>query len=104
MNMEKMNNVKKYGNGILVIEVQSLKPEKFINFLWRNDVVIKNVKRRSLTNYTMEISLKDYNAVLEGATKTNSRIKVLKRKGVTFKLLKLKRRKTLVITLILFIG
>jgi len=102
--MEKMNNIKKYGNGILVIEVQSLKPEKFINFLWRNDVVIKNVKRRSLTNYTMEISLKDYNAVLEGATKTNSRIKVLKRKGATFKLLKLKRRKTLVITLILFIG
>ncbi|WP_243190389.1 sporulation protein YqfD [Clostridium faecium] len=102
--MEKMNNIKKYGNGILTIEVQSLKPEKFINFLWRNNVVIKNVKRRSLTNYTMKINLQDYNTVLEGAARTNSKVTVLKRKGSIFKILKLRRRKTLVITLALFVG
>ncbi|MCI1944104.1 sporulation protein YqfD [Clostridium luticellarii] len=93
---------RKYRNGVILIEIQSLIPEKFINLMWKNDICIKNIKKRSITTMTMEINLKDYDKVENIARRTETRIKIIKRKGITFLIIKLKRKMTLAAGVILF--
>ncbi|MCC9294224.1 sporulation protein YqfD [Clostridium sp. MT-14] len=93
---------KNYRNGIILIEIQSLIPEKFINLMWENDICIKNIKKKSITTMTMEIDLKDYGKVENIARKTSTRIKIIKRRGITFFIIRIKRKITLVLGVILF--
>lgn len=94
---------KNYKNGIILIEIQSLIPEKFINLMWKNDVYIKNIKKKSITTMTMEINLRDYGKIENIAKKTETRIKIIKRRGITFFIIKLKRKITLAAGVILFV-
>ncbi|MHC6179127.1 sporulation protein YqfD [Clostridium sp. JNZ X4-2] len=94
---------KNYKNGIILIEIQSLIPEKFINLMWKNDVYIKNIKKKSITTMTMEINLRDYGKIENIAKKTETRIRIIKRRGITFFIIKLKRKITLAAGVILFV-
>lgn len=93
-----------YRKGIVLIEIQSLIPEKFINLMWKNNVYIKNIKKKNITTMTMEINLKDYYGIEDIAQKTGTQIKIIKRRGIVFLIIKLKRRITLVTGVVLFIG
>lgn len=99
-----MSRMKKYNKGVLLVEVETLKSEKLLNYLWKKDIKLRRIKRNSLTNYTMEIEFKDYNTLLEGVKKVDGKVKVLNRDGIMFTILKLKRRRSLIITLVIFIG
>lgn len=99
-----MFNFHKYKNGVITIEIQSLIPEKFVNLMWKNGVQIKNIKKKSITTMTMEISLKDYEKIEEIAHRTKTKVVILDRKGLAFFLIKLKRRWAFVVGIILFIG
>jgi similar to stage IV sporulation protein len=94
--MKAMNKLNKYKRGIITIEIQSHMPEKFINLLWKNGVQIKNIRKESITTMLMDISLRDYSRVEEVAQKTKTKIKVAGRKGITFFLIKMRRRTALV--------
>lgn len=102
--MKEMSDFSKYKNGIITIEIQSLIPERFINLLWKKDVKIKKIKKNTITTITMEISLKDYGKVEECARITNSKVKIVKRRGITFFWLKLKKRTALIFGIALFVG
>lgn len=91
-----MLNFKKYKNGIITIEVQSLMPEKFINLLWKNGVYIKNIKKINITTMSMDVNLKDYSAIEEISKKTGSKIKIIGRRGTAFFFLKMRRRAALI--------
>lgn len=104
LDTRKMSKDLNYKKGLLVVEIETVNLEKLINFLWRKDVKVRNLKRNSLTNCTMEIEFIDYEVLLEGVKKTNSKLKVLNRKGIMFKILKLKRRRTLLVTVLIFVG
>ncbi|GAA0115775.1 sporulation protein YqfD [Clostridium senegalense] len=104
LDIRKMSKDLNYKKGLLVVEIETVNLEKLINFLWRRDVKVRNLKRNSLTNCTMEIEFIDYEILLEGVKKTNSKLKVLNRKGIMFKILKLKRRRTLLVTVLIFVG
>ena len=90
--------------GIVLIEIQSLIPEKFINLMWKNNIYIKNIKKKSITTMTMEINLKDYYDIEDIAQKTSTKVKIIKRRGIVFLIIKLKKRITLVTGAILFIA
>lgn len=94
----------KYKSGIITIEIQSLIPEKFVNLMWKNGVYIRNIKKKSITTMTMEISLKDYGKIEDIAKKTKTKIKIVERRGFAFFLIKVKRRVALVFGIILFIS
>lgn len=104
--MKEMSNLffDKYKKGIITIEAQSLIPEKFINLLWRNDVKIKNIKRVNMTTVLLDISLMDYGKIEELAAKASTKVKIVNRKGIAFFIIKLRKRVTLVIGGILFLG
>lgn len=103
--MRVMNNkLKKYKRGIITIEIQSHIPEKFINLLWRNGVQIKNIRKKSITNMSMDINLKDFQLIDDIAKKTKTKIKILNRRGTSFLFIKLRKRIALVFGFFLFFS
>lgn len=97
-------NFNKYKNGIITIEIIARVPEKFLNLLWKNDIVIKNIRRRNLTTIYAEVNLKDYREICDLAKRARGRIKIIDRKGISFLVLKINRRKTIVGGILIFIG
>lgn len=97
-------NFQKYKSGIITIEIQSLIPEKFVNLMWKNGVQIRNIKKKSITTMTMEISLKDYEKIEDVAKRTKTKVIILDRRGFAFFLMRIKRRGTFVAGIVLFIG
>lgn len=95
---------KKYRSGIITIEIQSLIPEKFVNLMWKNGVHIKNLKKENITTMIMDVNLRDYDKIEEIAKKTKTKIKIIKRRGFAFFLIKVKRRIALVLGTLLFMG
>jgi similar to stage IV sporulation protein len=95
---------KKYKSGIITIEIQSLIPEKFVNLMWKNGVHIKNLKKENITTMIMDVNLRDYDKIEEIAKKTKTKIKIIKRRGFAFFLIKIKRRIALVLGILLFMG
>ncbi|WP_061321026.1 sporulation protein YqfD [Clostridium botulinum] len=92
----------KYKNANITIEIQSMIPERFINLLWKNGVKVKNVVKTNVTTFVLDIDLKDY-AVMENiARRTGTKVKIVKRKGISFLILFLKRRFSLVIGIFIF--
>lgn len=102
--MKNSNRFGKYDNGIITIEIQSFAPEKFINILWKNGINTQNVTKKSITTVVFDIKLSDFDTVKDLSYKTDSKIKIIKRRGNAFLLLKLKKRKALLIAIFLFIG
>lgn len=96
-------NFNKYKNGIITIEIISRIPEKFLNLLWKNNITVKNVRKRNLTTIYAEINLKDYNETRNLAKRAKAKIKIIDRKGISFILLKLNRRKTIAIGIFIFV-
>ena len=97
-------NFEKYKKGTITLEIQTFRPERFINLLWKNGINVKNVRRKTITTLTFEVGLKDYNKIRDIAKRTDTKIKILGRSGVSFLLIKSKKRKTLLIGIGIFVG
>lgn len=98
-----MSKVNKFKRGTMTVEIQSHIPEKFLNLAWKNNIQIKNIRKRSITTIVMDINLKDFSLIEDIAQKTKSKIKIVNRKGVTFFLLKIRRRFALVGGVFIFV-
>lgn len=104
--MRKISRLKfeKYKNAEIKIEIQSITPERFINLIWKNDIYAKNIIRKSITTILMNIRLEDYGKINKIARKNNVKLRIIKRWGISFFILKLKRNRMLVLGIFLFIG
>ncbi|MBU3153577.1 sporulation protein YqfD [Clostridium estertheticum] len=100
--MKAMNNFKKYKKGVVTMEIQSLIPEKFINLLWKNGVVVKNIRKINITTVILEVKLSDYGEISKVAKRTGTRVKIVGRSGMSFFLIKLRSRVALLVGIILF--
>ncbi|MBU3159137.1 sporulation protein YqfD [Clostridium frigoris] len=97
-----MNNFKKYKKGIVTMEIQSLIPEKFINLLWKNDVVVKNIRKINITTVILDVKLSNYGEISKVAKRTGTRVKIVGRSGMSFFIIKLRSRVALLVGIILF--
>ncbi len=86
------------------MEIQSLIPEKFINLLWKNGVVVKNIKKINITTVILEVKLSDYDEIGKVAKRTDTRYKIIGRKGFSFFLMKVRSRFALLMGVVLFGG
>jgi len=86
------------------MEIQSLMPEKFINLLWRNGVIVKNIRKVNITTVVLEVRLSDYGEIGKIAKRTGARVKIVGRNGMSFFLMKLRSRYALLLGVILFAG
>lgn len=89
-------NLNKYERSIITLEIQSLMPEKFLNLLWSNAIEVKNIRKKDMSTFTLEISLKDYRKIEGISKKTESKIKVIGRKGMAFFAFRMRKRKALI--------
>lgn len=89
-------------NANITIEIQSMIPERFINLLWKNGVKVKNVVKTNVTTFVLDIDLKDYAVMDNIARRTGTKVTIVKRKGISFLILFLKRRFSLVIGIFIF--
>lgn len=90
--------------GFITIEFQCLFPEKVVNLLWKNNIYVKNVKKKNIATTYMTISLKDYLRVKKITQDSGIKIKITRRNGFAFFVSRLKTRIIFVFGFILFWG
>jgi len=93
----------KYLKGYLILRIEGLNLEKFINISIANGINFWDMKRLSMTAIELNVDLAGYRALKEMLRKTNSRAYVISKKGLPFLFSKLKRRSMLVIGFVIFI-
>lgn len=87
-----MSRFDRYKKGVITIEIQAHSPERFVNLLWKNGVLIKNVQKINITTLRMDINLRDFSMVRELTHKFKISMRVIDRKGFTFFLLRMRNR------------
>ncbi|WP_171011343.1 sporulation protein YqfD [Haloimpatiens lingqiaonensis] len=97
-------NFSKYKRSTMLLEIQCLSPERFINLLWKNNIYVKDIKRMNLTTATMVVNLKDYSKIAEISKRTDTKIKILRRRGIDFLLIRKNKVFAISIGVILFIS
>ena len=102
--MKDMNNLKKYKKGTITMEIESFMPEKFINLLWKNGIVVKNIKKVNITTVVLEVKLCDYVEISKVAKKTDTKIVIVGRRGLSFSLMKIKSRSAMLLGVVLFVS
>lgn len=104
--MKEMSKIdfSKFKKGTILLEVQCLRPERFINILWQNGIYVKDIKRINITTVHMVVKLKDYPNITYMAKRTNTKIKILKRQGIDFFLIKKSKVTALILGTIIFLS
>ena len=95
-----LRNIKK---GIIILEISTPSPERFLNLLWAKKIKIANAKRINITTLRLMIEYRDYKLVEEVVKISKGKLKIVDKKGSVFFFHKLKNRVTLVIGSIIFI-
>ena len=83
--------------GYVIIKIEGLSIEKFLNLIMVNDVYIWDIERKNYTTIVAKVSLKGFKEIVSFAKKTNCRVSVISKKGLPFVISRLKRRKLLVL-------
>lgn len=99
-----MSRLKSFKKSYIIAEVQTVNPEKILNYLWKNKVSIRNIKRNNVASLNLEIRLCDYEVLEEVVRKTGGKIRIQKRAGMRFLIFKVKQRKLLLGGIIIFFG
>lgn len=101
-----MSNISKFfksGDGVLKLRFQSRRLEWCINIIINSGISISNLKRISVNSMEFDIKYNDYKGILKIAKRTGSKIKILKRSGKIFFKIKLIKRVSILIGLIMFL-
>jgi similar to stage IV sporulation protein len=95
-----LRNIKK---GIIILEISTPSPERFLNLLWVKKVKVANARRINITTLRLMIEYRDYKLVEEVVKISKGKLKIVDKKGSIFFFHKLKNRVTLVLGSIIFI-
>lgn len=90
-------------NGFIVVRVEGLNPEKFINICSRNGIILWDINKVSYTIIEFKMKHKEYKFLKDIIKKTSSRTKIIKKKGFNFLYGKIRRRKFFIIGIAAFI-
>lgn len=94
----------KLKSGNISIEVRVLNPEKVLNILWNNKIKVINVKRIDIATLRVDINYNDYKEVREIVNRINGKMEIIGSAGSVFLFGKLKKRFSIVIGAVIFIG
>lgn len=87
--------------GYVIIKVEGLAIEKFLNLVMVNEVYIWDVERKNYTTLTAKVSTKAFKEVLQYAKKTGCRVFIVSKKGLPFVIFRLRKRKGIVLGFLL---
>lgn len=81
-----------FESGKVAVEINILKPERFLNILWNENIHIINVKRIDVATIQITIDYNDYEDVIQIVKKLNGKSKIVGSKGILFLVGKLKSK------------
>lgn len=81
-----------FESGKVIVEINILKPERFLNILWSENIHIINVKRIDVATIQITIDYNDYEDVIQIVKRLNGKIKIVGSKGILFLVGKLKSK------------
>ena len=96
-------NFKDFINGFIVVRVEGLNPEKFINLCSRNGINLWDINKLSYTIIEFKMKNNEYKYLKNIIKKTSSRTKIIKKKGFNFLYGKIRRRKFFIIGIAIFL-
>ncbi|HEX9025011.1 MAG TPA: sporulation protein YqfD [Clostridium sp.] len=88
--------------GQITIEVSALMPEKILNILWENEIYTCNIVKIDLTTIRFIIYFKDYKEAEMLIKKYKGKVRIVKTSGIIVLLMKMKRKVSLVIGILIF--
>ncbi|AWK53050.1 sporulation protein YqfD [Clostridium beijerinckii] len=88
--------------GQITIEVSALMPEKILNILWKNEIYTCNIVKIDLTTIRFIIYFKDYKEAEMLIKKYKGKVRIVKTSGIIVLLMKMKRKVSLVIGILMF--
>ncbi|MGB9809195.1 MAG: sporulation protein YqfD, partial [Caldanaerobacter sp.] len=83
--------------GYVIIKVEGLAIEKFLNLVMVNEVYIWDIERIGYATLTAKVSRRAFKEVIKYAKKTGCRVSIVSKNGLPFLAFRLKRRKGIII-------
>lgn len=94
---------KDFINGFIVVRVEGLNPEKFINICSRNGINLWDINKISYTVIEFKMKYTEYKYLKDIIKRTSSRTKIIKKKGFNFLYGKMRKRKFFIIGIAAFL-
>lgn len=101
MNKMTFDKMKK---GRILVEIKIVNSEKLLNIFWLENLRVYKIKRKDVATLILEIDYLNYVYIKDVVEKLGGRINIIKSNGLVFFLGKLKKKISLVIGGILFLG
>lgn len=98
----KDRKIKNYLNGYIIVNIEGLNPEKFINLSARNNIKMWDIERINFTTLQLKMHYQQYKKFKRMAAKTNCRCRIIKKHGINFLLFKIEKRKYSMLGLVVF--
>ena len=67
----------KFNTGIMILEILVSNPEAYLNALWKRDINIFDIKKKTIKKLVLTIEYNDYEEVEEVTKKFKGKIKVI---------------------------
>ncbi|QQY80473.1 hypothetical protein EDD65_102120 [Keratinibaculum paraultunense] len=93
-----------YLRGYVIIKVEGLTLERFLNLAADKDIYLWDIKRIDYTLLKMKVSAKGFKELKEVVKKVGCRVEVVNKKGMPFLLYRLKNRKVLGLGVFIFFS
>lgn len=93
-----------YLRGYVIIKVEGLTLERFLNLAADKDIYLWDIKRTDYTLLEMKVSAKGFKELKEVVKKVGCRVEVVNKKGIPFLLYRLKNRKMLGFGIFIFFS
>lgn len=94
----------KFKRGKISVEIKVLNPERVLNILWNNEIRVYNVRKVDIATLRVDIDYNDYTELREVINRINGKMDIVGYDGTLFLLEKLRKRFSLVIGAVIFIG
>lgn len=98
-----ISDIIKHLNGYLTVRVEGLYLEKFLNMAVANGIEFWDVKRLSMTEMNLKLSIKGYRSIKKFLSRTGCQVYIEEKNGLPFSIFKVRRRAMLGIGFAVFI-
>lgn len=94
----------KFKSGKISVEIKVLNPERVLNILWNSGIKVSNIVKVDIATLKVDVDYNDYKELKEIVKKIDGKLDIIGSNGGVFLLGKLKKRSSLVIGAVIFIG
>ena len=94
----------KIKKGKILVEIKIVNTERLLNVFWSKNIRVYKIKRKDAATLVLEIDYLDYAKVREIVVNLGGRINIIKSNGFVFFLGGIKKRMSLAIGSVLFLG